>query len=435
MKVVVLGSGVLGTTSAFYLARQGHEVIVLDRQTGPGMETSFANAGQVSPGYSAPWAAPGIPLKAIKWMLSEYSPLVIRPVWDPAMWRWVWQMLGNCTAKRYRINKARMLRLAEYSRMALNELRAETGIRYDDQSRGTLQMFRTQKQLDAAATDVAVLESCGVPYELLDRDGCVAVEPGLSGVRDKVVGGLRLPLDETGDCFKFTQSLAEKAKALGVDFRFGIQIEGLDMTNGSISAVRTDAGLIRADRYVMAMGSYSTQMLKAIGLDIPVYPVKGYSITVSIEDADCAPVSTIMDETYKVAVTRLGDRIRAAGTAELGGFDLTLRESRRRTVAHVVSDLFPTGGNVDTAEFWAGLRPMTPDGTPLVGETPIDNLYLNTGHGTLGWTMSCGSGRLLADIMSGQTPQISTEGLGMARYAPGGAEPTGGPMGSKPARI
>lgn len=434
MKVVVMGSGVLGTTSAYYLARQGHDVVVLDRQPGAGMETSFANAGQVSPGYSAPWAAPGIPLKAIKWLFAKYSPLVVRPSWDPAMWRWVGMMLRNCTEERYRVNKARMLRLAEYSRTALGELRTQTGISYDERTRGTLQLFRTGKQLDAAATDTAVLDACGVPYELLDRDGCVAVEPGIGGVRQKFVGGLRLPLDETGDCFQFTQALAETASAMGVEFRFGVDIQGLDVEHGLVTAVSTGEGRVRGDRYVMAMGSYSTRMLKAVGLDIPVYPVKGYSITVAIDDPACAPVSTIMDETYKVAVTRLGNRIRAAGTAELGGFDLTLRESRRRTVAHVVSDLFPTGGDVEQAEFWTGLRPMTPDGTPLVGATPIDNLYLNTGHGTLGWTMSCGSSRLLADLISGQTPEINTEGLDMARYA-GRQQRSAATVGGTPARI
>jgi D-amino-acid dehydrogenase len=420
MKVVILGSGIIGTTSAYYLARQGHEVTVLDRQPGPGLETSNANAGQVSPGYSAPWAAPGIPLKAIKWLLSEHSPLVIRPTLDPAMWRWAFSMLRNCTSARYAINKGRMLRLAEYSRRAFGELRADTNIHYDERTQGTLQLFRTQKQLDDAHKDTAVLSSYGVPFELLDAQGCVAAEPGLAGVREKIIGGLRLPLDETGDCFMFTESLAEQAAALGVEFRYGTDIQGLQSAGDKIAGVITSTGSVTGDSYVMAMGSYSTQMLKQVGIDIPVYPVKGYSITLPIEDENCAPVSTIMDETYKVAVTRLGDRIRAAGTAELGGFDLTLREASRRTVSHVVSDLFPTGGNVDGAEFWCGLRPMTPDGTPLVGATKLSNLFLNTGHGTLGWTMSCGSGRLLADIISERQPEIDLGGLSIERYAASG---------------
>lgn len=416
MKVMVLGSGVVGTTTAYYLARLGHEVEVIDRQPAAAMETSFANAGQISPGYSAPWAAPGIPLKAVKWLLGKHSPLVIRPTADPRQWRWMMQMLRNCTAEAYTVNKARMLRLAGYSRECFGALRAETGIIYDERTQGTLQLFRTQKQVDDAAKDIAVLEQCGVPYELLDAPGCAAAEPALARVREKIAGGLRLPNDETGDCFQFTQRLAGLAAGLGVTFRFDTAIRHLESTGGRISAVVTDAGRLQADSYVMALGSYSPQLLNPLGIDIPVYPVKGYSVTVPISDPAGAPVSTVMDETHKVAVTRLGDRIRAAGTAELAGHDLRLRASRRKTVDHVVRDLFPAGGEVAQGEFWCGLRPMTPDGTPLVGSTAIPNLYLNTGHGTLGWTMSCGSGRLLADIVSGRTPEISTEGLGMERY-------------------
>ncbi len=416
MKVIVLGSGIIGTTTAYYLARLGHEVEVVDRQPAAAMETSFANAGQISPGYSAPWAAPGIPLKALKWMFSKHSPLVIRPTADPQQWLWMAQMLRNCTADAYAVNKARMLRLAGYSRECFGTLRAETGIAYDQRTQGTVQLFRTQQQLDDAAKDIAVLRQCGVPFELLDRDGCVAAEPALARVRDKIVGGLRLPNDETGDCFQFTQRLADRAAEQGVRFRFGTAIRALESGGGRVSAVITDAGRLQADAYVMALGSYSPQLLKPLGIAIPVYPVKGYSITVPISDPTGAPVSTVMDETHKVAVTRLGDRIRAAGTAELAGYDLKLRASRRRTVDHVVRDLFPAGGDVAQGEFWCGLRPMTPDGTPLVGATAIPNLYLNTGHGTLGWTMSCGSGRLLADIVSGRTPEISSDGLGMERY-------------------
>ena len=436
MKVTVLGSGILGVTSAYYLARQGHEVTVLDRQPGPGLETSYANAGQVSPGYSAPWAAPGIPLKALKWMLSQHSPLVIRPQADPHQWRWLLQMLRNCTSARYAVNKERMLRVAAYSRESLDELRAETGIVYDEGMRGTLQLFRTQKQLDAAAKDIAVLERCGVPYELLDRAGCVAAEPALALTAGRIVGGLRLPLDETGDCFKFTQALAGQARDLGVDFRYGVGVRAVIEDGGRVRGLDTGQGPHAADTVVVAAGSYSRALLRPLGLDLPVYPVKGYSLTLPVTDPEGAPVSTVMDETYKVAVTRLGDRIRVAGTAELAGFDLSLRDSRRATIAHVVNDLFPSGGDLGRAEFWAGLRPMTPDGTPLIGATPVAGLYLNTGHGTLGWTMSCGSARLLADIIGGRRPQISADGLGLSRYgrpAAGGAGPESGATPARPA--
>jgi len=415
--VAVLGSGVIGTTIAYYLARDGHQVSVLDRQPGPALETSFANAGEVSPGYSSPWAGPGVPVKAIKWMLMTHSPLVIWPMLDAAMWRWGWSMLMNCTERAYRINKSRMVPIAEYSRDCLKQLRADTGIAYDERMQGTLQLFRTQKQLDGIAKDIEILKDYKVPYEVLDRAGFCRVEPALAHTQQKFVGALRLPNDETGDCYKFTQRISALAQEAGASFRFDTPVEGLEVERGRISGVRTAAGLFRTDSYVSALGSFSPQMLRPIGIKLPVYPVKGYSITVPITEAAHAPESTIMDETHKVAVTRLGDRIRVGGTAELAGYNLTLRESRRRTLEHVVTDLFPRGGDVARAEFWCGLRPMTPDGTPVVGPTPYPNLYLATGHGTLGWTMAAGTGRVIADLLGGRQPGISLDGLTIARYS------------------
>jgi len=417
MKVVILGSGVIGVSNAYYLAKQGHEVVVLDRQPAAGLETSFANAGEVSPGYSAPWAAPGVPVKAIKWMMMEHSPLLIQFLrLDPAMWSWGAQMLRNCTEERYEINKTRMVRLSEYSRDCLKDLRSEIGVTYDERTQGTLQMFRTQKQVDHVGADTAILDRFGVPYEILDRDGCVRAEPGLVHVKEKVMGGLRLVNDETGDCFKFTQSLARTAKELGVDFRHGVTIKALRTEGGEIAGVETDQDVVTGDVYVMSMGSYSPLMLKPLGIKIPVYPVKGYSITLPVTDDASAPQSTMMDETHKIAITRLGDRIRAAGTAELNGYNLTPDPKRRRTVEYVVGDLFPKGGDLNQTEFWCGLRPMTPDGTAILGPTKMPNLYLNTGHGTLGWTQACGSGRVVADMISGNTPEIETDGLTVERY-------------------
>lgn len=416
MKVLVLGGGVIGVSSAYFLARAGHEVEVVDRQSGPALETSFANAGEVSPGYSAPWAGPGVPIKAIKWMLMQHSPLVIWPLLDPAMWRWGAMMLANCTERAYALNKSRMVPIAEYSRDVLKALRAETGIGYDDRAQGTLQLFRTQKQLDGIGGDVQVLKQYGVPFEVLDREGFCKVEPALRLTQEKFVGALRLPNDETGDCFKFTNALAEMAAKLGVKFRWNTRIDGLQVGGGTITGVFTDAGLLKADKVVLALGSYSPKLLEPVGIRIPVYPVKGYSITVPITDAQYAPESTIMDETHKVAVTRLGDRIRVGGTAELAGYSLNLREPRRSTLNHVVTDLFPRGGDVSQATFWCGLRPMTPDGTPIIGPTPVQNLLLATGHGTLGWTMACGTGRVIADMVSGKQPEIDVSGLAMARY-------------------
>ncbi len=415
MRVVVLGGGVIGVTSAWYLAKAGHEVIVLDRQDGPALETSFANAGEISPGYSSPWAGPGVPVKAVKWLLMKHGPLAIRPHLDPAMWSWVLRMLRNCTSARYAINKARMVPIAEYSRDCLRELRTETGITYDERSQGTLQLFRTQKQLDGIGGDVEVLEQFGVPFEVLDRQGCAAAEPALARVSEKFVGGLRLPGDETGDCHIFTNRLAALASA-SVDFRYGVTVQEILRDGGRVTGVRADGKTVQADAVVVALGSYSPHLLRPFGIGLPVYPVKGYSLTVPIADPAGAPVSTVMDETYKIAITRLGDRIRVGGTAEIAGYDLSLRPSRRDALEHSVTDLFGQGGRVAEATFWCGLRPMTPDGPPVIGSAGIDGLYLNTGHGTLGWTMACGSGRVLADMVSGRTPEIDVSGLDLGRY-------------------
>ncbi len=416
MRVLILGSGVIGTTSAWYLRQAGHEVTVLDRQPGPALETSFANAGQLSFGYTSPWAAPGVPLKAVKWLFQEHAPLAIRPTADIAQYRWLWQMLRNCTAGRYAINKARMVRMSDYSRDCINELRAATGIDYEGRQLGTTQLFRTQQQLDAAAQDIEVLRQYGVPYEVLDRQGIVRVEPALAGKADTLVGALRLPEDQTGDCQLFTRKLAALAAAAGVEFRFDQDVAGLQRDGDRITGVRIGGRLETADHYVVALGSYSPQLLAPLGIRLPVYPLKGYSLTLPITDAAMAPTSTILDESYKVAVTRFEDRIRVGGMAEVAGFDLSLDPRRRATLEKVVRDLYPHGGDLSRAEFWTGLRPATPDGTPVVGATPYRNLFLNTGHGTLGWTMAAGSGRYLADLMDGRTPQISSEGLDIFRY-------------------
>ncbi len=419
MKVVVLGSGVIGVTTAYYLARAGAEVTVIDRQDGPALDTSFANAGQVSFGYSTPWGAPGIPMKALKWMFEKHAPLSIRPDGSLFQLRWMAQMLRNCSAERYAVNKERMLRLSNYSRQCIAQLRADTGIEYEGRQAGTLQLFRSQKQVDQAQRDIAVLQECGIDYELLDPQGVARAEPALARADATIAGGLRLPADETGDCFKFTNQLAQMAEALGVKFRFGTAVDWLLFDGqGAVNGVQLSGPqreVVKADRYVLAMGSYSRDLLLSSGLDIPVYPVKGYSLTIPIRDEALAPVSTVLDETYKIALTRFDNRIRVGGMAELSGFDKNLRPQRRATLEMVTSQLFP-GGDLARAEFWTGLRPMTPDSTPIVGRTPHKNLFLNTGHGTLGWTMACGSGRLLADIVSGKATEISTEGLSVDRY-------------------
>ena len=422
MKVLVLGSGVIGVSSAYYLAKKGFDVTVIDRQPAVGLETSFANAGQISPGYSAPWAAPGVPMKALKWLFQRHAPLALKA--DFTLWQleWTLKLLRNCTAKRYDINKERMVRLAEYSRDCIIDLRANTGIAYEGRTQGTLQVFRTQKQLDAEAKDIAVLSRLGVPFEHLDPDGCARVEPALALVKDNLLGGLRLPHDETGDCQLFTQNLALEAKNLGVTFRQDVKIARLLIENSKLSGVEinTDAGLeiLQADQYIVALGSYSRQLLQGLGINIPVYPVKGYSLTVPVTDIYAAPISTVMDETYKVAITRFNTRIRVGGMAELAGFDLSLNQRRRETLEMVLNGLFPNGGDTSKGQFWTGLRPMTPDGTPIIGQASelYNNVWLNTGHGTLGWTMACGSAQVLADLLAGQKTAIQSDDLALSRY-------------------
>ncbi|WP_024575772.1 MULTISPECIES: D-amino acid dehydrogenase [unclassified Afipia] len=416
MKVLVMGAGVIGVTTSYYLAKAGFEVTVIDRQPGPALETSFANAGEVSPGYASPWAGPGVPVKAVRWILDRYGPLVVRPQADPAMWRWMLQMLRNCTAVRYAVNKSRMVSIAEYSRDCLRALRADIGITYDERSQGTLQLFRKQSQLDSIGGDVEVLRQYNVPFEVLDRDGCVHAEPGLAAVRSTFVGGLRLPDDETGDCQMFTERLEKIAAGLGVRFIYDTTIKSIDVDGKRLIHVTTDKGIFAADKYVMALGSFSPLLLRPLNIDIPVYPVKGYSITVPIIDDASAPQSTVMDETYKVAITRLGDRIRVGGTAEVGSYKVNLPPDRRAPLDRSLRDLFPNGGDLSCSTFWSGLRPMTPDGPPVIGPTRFDNLYLNTGHGTLGWTMACGAARVVSDQIAGRRPEIATDELSIRRY-------------------
>lgn len=416
MKIIVLGAGVIGVTTAYYLARSGNEVTVFERQSGPALETSYANAGEISPGYASPWAAPGIPRKAIKWLFMKHAPLIVRPTFDPATWAWMAAMLRNCTSARYAINKTRMVRLAEYSRDCLIELRSETAIPYDEQTKGTLQLFRNEDQLESITKDIEVLARDGVPFEVLDATQCVTAEPGLGPVKHKIVGGLRLPNDETGDCFKFTNELARRAELLGTRFIYGTDVKRLSIETRRITAVETTKGAFEGDVFVAAFGSFTPILLKPLGLKVPIYPVKGYSITIPIVDESRAPISTIMDETFKIAITRLGDRIRVGGMAEIACFNRDLPISRKATLVHSVEDLFGGAGDQSKAQFWCGLRPMTPDGTPIIGKTVLDNLYVNSGHGTLGWTMACGSGRLLTDLINKTRPQISTEGLDLSRY-------------------
>lgn len=417
MKVLVLGSGVIGVTSAWYLSEAGHEVTVVDRQPEPGMETSFANGGQISWSSATPWAAPGIPLTALKWLFKPHSPLVLRPRLDPAMWRWLFRMLRNCTRERFERNRERLLRLARYSHESLVELRGRTGIQYDQGARGMLMLLRDRQSFAESGRNSELLERLNIPFEILDRTGCLAQEPALERARGKIAGGMYFPSDESGDCRKFTVELARRAREKGVRFVPSTAIERLIASGDRIEGVKTSQETLTADTYVVACGSYTPLLLRPLGVRLPVYPVKGYSMTIPLNDAAPAPRGTLTDEAYKVVITRLGERLRVAGTAELAGYDLRLRPFRFVTLEHVVRDLFP--GVIDGArvEYWCGLRPMTPDNPPVLGPTRYRNLVVNAGHGALGWTLACGSAKALAFLVSGRRPEIAIEDFSPARFS------------------
>ena len=417
MKILVLGGGVAGVSSAWYLAKSGHDVSVVDRRSNVGDETSYGNAGMLSYGYTSPWAAPGVPFKAIKWAMQDMAPILIsKSSFNLRTARWMVQMLGQCTEDAYPVNKERMLRISQYSRSCLNELIQELPLDFDHRAKGTIELFRSQEKMDSIGTDIESLKQCGVRHEVISRAECINHEPALANVEEKFVGGLRFPEDETGDCNKFTAALAKECQAIGVEFILDTTVQSLNAASDRITSVQTSKGEMHADAFVVALGSYSSFLLNPVGFNLPIYPIKGYSLTLPIIDSSKAPQSTVMDESFKVAVTRFDDRIRVGGTAEIAGYDLSLDQKRRKPTEFVIQDLFPGAGDLGKAEFWCGLRPMTPDSVPVVGKTPISNLYTNTGHGTLGWTMSQGSARLLADVVNERQADIDMEGLSIYRY-------------------
>ena len=417
MRVTVLGAGVIGVTTAYYLVRDGHEVTVVDRQPGPGLETSFANGGQISANHVTPWATPATPWKALKWLGRADAPLLFHLRADPALWAWCLRFLANCTHRRMRVNIERALRLALYSRGELAKLRSDTGIEYDALTRGILHIFRNARDYREALPQVELMNRLGCVRRVVDADACVGLEPALAGVRDQLVGGIFSPDDESGDAHAFTVRLAEICAGLGVVFRYGVRIGKPVTAAGRIEGVETNGGRLDGDAFVVALGSYSPPLLKPLGLDLPIYPAKGYSVTLPVADEGLAPMVSLIDDEFKMVYSRLGDRLRAAGTAEFAGYDDSVSEVRGRFILDKALELFPGCGDAADAQFWAGLRPSTPDGVPVVGGTRYPNLFLNTGHGTLGWTMACGSGRLIADIVGGGPPEIPIDGLGIERFS------------------
>ena len=407
MKVVILGAGLLGVTSAWYLAEDGHEVTVLDRQAEPGMETSFANGGQISTCHAAPWANPSAPWQVAKWLGREDSPLLWRLRADPAQWAWGMRFLVECSATRARQNTIDILRLALYSREKLGALRQQLGLEYDQLTRGILHFYTDEREFLQAASQAALMREFGCERVTKETEECLALEPALNASTVPIVGGTYTAEDESGDAHKFTQALAQRCRQAGVSFIFGEAIDSLGEKNGRISNIRLVNGTtVTGDAFVVALGSWSPLVLKSVGVNIPVYPAKGYSITVPLEANSTAPTISLTDDGHKIVISRLANRLRIDGTAEFSGYDGTINAVRCKAILRRLKAVFPETVRDNRFDVWAGLRPATPSNVPLIGKAKFDNLFLNTGHGTLGWTMACGSGQLIADLIAGRAPDV-----------------------------
>jgi len=415
MHVAVVGAGIVGVTTAYYLRQHGCDVTVVERNGGVAQEASFANAGVIAPAYVAPWAQPGMPSKVLGMLLRPEAPVIFRPTIDAALWRWLRRWLGECDLARFRLNKERMQRIAAFSRSELHALRARHGIDYEQQP-GFLLLFRSEREVEHDAPARAVLAAAGVHHRLLDSAACRTLEPALNE-HTALAGGLHLPDDETGNCAYFARKLKEICESQGVVFRFGEAAQAIDVTGGRAGGLRLAGGRLAADAVVVAAGIDSGTLLAEAGVVLPLWPVKGFSATVPIGRHDLAPLVSVMDETYKVAITRMGKRLRIAGTAEIGTRALTLRASAQRTLLKVARDWYPGAASYSQAQWWIGARPMLPDGPPVVGRAPLAGLFLNVGHGSSGWAMACGTARVVADLVTGQAPAISLDGLTLDRYA------------------
>jgi len=409
MHILVLGAGLVGVSSAWYLREAGYEVSVVDRQPAPAMETSFANGGQISTSHAEPWANPATPLKVLRWLGREDSPLLWRLRADAAQWAWGLRFLRECAPGRTRANIVAILRLALYSRALLKELRPALGLEYDQKECGILHFYTDEAEFAHAIPQAELMRRYGCDRVVKSAAECLAIEPSLAGSTVPIVGGTYTAEDESGDARKFATELARKAAERGVAFRFDAAIESIEAAGGKVTGVRLAGGeRLSADAYVVALGSFSPLLLKPLGIGIPVYPAKGYSATVPLDSGDTAPMVSLTDDGRKIVFSRLGDRLRIAGTAEFTGYDTSLNEVRCQALVRRMGALFPSLAGRGGIEFWAGLRPATPSNVPLIGVTALPNLYLNTGHGTLGWTMACGTGKLLADLVAGKAPEIAT---------------------------
>ncbi|MFZ6815620.1 D-amino acid dehydrogenase [Undibacterium sp. Rencai35W] len=429
MKVIVLGAGIIGTASAWFLKKEGHDVTVIERQPGAAQETSFANGCQISVSHAEPWANPSAPLKVLKWLGKEDAPLLFRPRAEWLQWIWGLSFLRECTPARTADNIRQIVAISEYSRQTLQAVRKETGIDYDCLTKGILHFYTEQKEFDDSLPAAKLMRDLGCPRDSISADEVVRIEPALARIRDKIVGGDYTETDESGDVYKFTSGLATKAAEAGVDFQYNTSVTRL-LTEGSGAGAKVvgveviDAAgrhkVLRADAFVMAMGSFSQPLLKPLGINLMIYPGKGYSATYAITNPDEAPTISLTDDGYKLVVSRLGDRLRVAGTCEVNGYGRDLNTARCEAITRRTRELFPNACDYDNPTYWTGLRPLTPSNVPYIGKTKFSNLFLNTGHGTLGWTMGAGSGRAIADIVSGKIPDVEFAFTGMDRRHPSG---------------
>lgn len=420
MKVIVLGAGITGIATAWFLMKSGHDVTVVERQPGAARETSFANGCQISVSHAEPWANPSAPLKILKWLGREDAPLRYKFRLDALQWRWAWAFLRECTATRTRDNIRQIVSLCEYSRQTLQDVRAETGIHYDHLTRGILHFYTSQQEFEHAQPAARLMRELGCPRETINADDVVRIEPALAAVRHKIVGGDFTATDESGDIFQFTTQLADKAAAAGVRFLYDTTVTRL-LQEGTGSTTRIRGvevihdgryDVLEADAFVMCMGSFSPTLLHPLGIPLLLYPGKGYSATYTVTNPDATPTVSLTDDGYKLVISRLGNRLRVAGTCEINGYERNLNPVRCNMITHRMRELFPDACDYDHPQYWAGLRPLTPSNVPYVGKTRIGNLFLNTGHGSLGWTMGCGSGRAIAGIIDGKKPDIRFDFIG-----------------------
>jgi len=415
MRIAVLGAGIAGVTTAYELASDGHEVVVVDRQDKAAMETSFSNAGMVSPGHAYTWASPRAPKILWQSLFRDDVALRLKPRLDPRMWAWCWRFLLECSAERARINTAHKVRLCLYSQERFAEIDRRHGFSYDRRTQGAIYVYRDREHFERGVKGLTVLTDNGVTLKPVSTDEAIEIEPALAPDKANIAGAIHCPTDESGDCHAFANALAQHAaESLGVDFRWSTTIERIVTEGDRVVRVDTDKGPITADAFVLALGSYSPGLTRGLGFDMPIYPVKGYALTVPIEGHNGAPSLPGVDEKYLIAWSRLGNRLRVTATAEFNGFDRSLSDRDFAHMTNTIRRLFPNGGSFDKATRWAGLRPMTPKGTPMLGKSPKRNLYLNTGHGHIGWTMSMGSARIVADIIAGKSPAIDLQGLTLA---------------------